>query len=45
MITDTTTRLITVSWYIAYGKNGFPRFLDVVLVALELRAPLVDGGH
>ena len=24
MITQTTTRLITVSWNIAYGKNGFP---------------------
>ncbi len=24
MITTTTTRLITVSWNIAYGKNGFP---------------------
>ena len=25
MITQTTTRLITVSWNIANGKNGFPR--------------------
>jgi hypothetical protein len=26
VMTDTTTRLITVSWNIAYGKNGLPRF-------------------
>jgi hypothetical protein len=25
MITTTTTRLMTVSWNMAYGKNGFPR--------------------
>jgi hypothetical protein len=25
MITDTTTKLMTVSWNIAYGKKGFPR--------------------
>ena len=25
MITITTMRLMTVSWNIAYGKNGFPR--------------------
>ena len=24
-MTVTTTRLMTVSWNIAYGKNGFPR--------------------
>ncbi len=24
VITQTTTRLMTVSWNIAYGKNGFP---------------------
>ena len=36
MITPTTTRLITVSWNIAYGKNGFPVALDVLLVALVL---------
>ena len=41
-ITHTTTRLITVSWNIAYGKNGFPVALDVLLVALVLRAPLLD---
>ena len=25
MITATTTKLMTVSWNIAYGKKGFPR--------------------
>ena len=31
MMTVTTTRLITVSWNIAYGKNGLPRSLTSCL--------------
>src|SRR5262245_62942873 len=34
-ITDTTTRLMTVSWNIAYGKNDFPRFSTSRLYAAK----------
>ena len=44
MITTTTTRLMTVSWNIAYGKNGFPRFWTSCLVAGELVAARLQAA-